>query len=143
MNHYINFKSLNVMKSKFFVWMFVASFLISCGDDSVNVPHGSKTAPQQVTVTKVVDKAGASVIYFRTPDDSNLKYVRAEWTTDDGVARDATASFFTDSLVIVGFKDACTVDVKLYSVSAGEAASEPVIQQVSPKRPPYLIAFDQ
>jgi hypothetical protein len=126
------------MLKKIFFTIAVASLLYSCGVDNTNVPWGTKEIPQQIAVTKVVDKEGASVIYFQQPDDKNLKYIRAEWTTDDSVTMDATASFYTDSIIITGFKDSCSIDVKLYSVSYGNAASEPVIKRIYPKKPPYL-----
>jgi hypothetical protein len=131
-----NLKFMKMLKKVFFIITSVA-FLYSCGVDHVNEPWGTKEIPKQITVTKVVDKEGSSVIYFQQPDDKNLKYVRAEWTTDDGVTMDATASFYTDSIIVQGFRDACNVDVKLYSVSYGNTSSEPVIQPVNPKTPPY------
>ena len=115
-----------------------AALLSSCGKDNVNVPHGSTAVPLPVTVSKVVNREGSSVIYFKLPDDKNIKFVRAEWTTDDGRTMDATASYYTDSLVVEGFKDACTADVRLYSVSTGNVASAPVQQSVSPRTPAYL-----
>jgi hypothetical protein len=131
------------MIKKIFLTIAAATVLYSCGVDNANVPWGTKEIPKQVEVTRVVDKEGASVIYFRQPDDKNLKYIRAEWTTDDGVTMDATASFYTDSILITGFKDACNVDVKLYSMSYGNTASEPYIQPISPKTPPYLVIAEK
>jgi hypothetical protein len=132
-----NLKSTKMLK-KIFLITAVAALLYSCGVDNANVPWGTTEVPKQVTVTKVVDKDGTSVIYFQQPDDKNLKFIRAEWITDDSVKMDATASFYTDSIIITGFRDACTIDVKLYSVSYGNTASEPVIQTIRPTTPPYL-----
>jgi len=131
------------MKTKIFLMIVTVAFItFSCGEDNINKPHGSSTPPEQVVVTKVLNKSGASVIYYQQPKDRNLKYIRAQWTTDSGREMDATASFYTDSILINGFREACDIDVKLYSVSFGEVASEPVIQPVSPQRPPYLLAYD-
>lgn len=134
-------KNLN-MAGKFCFITLVAALFLSCGEDDVNTPHGSAQAPQKVTVDNIINYEGMSVVYFSLPDDKNLKYVKAEWTTDDGVAMNTTASFYTDSVVIQGFKDACTADVKIYSVSSGDVYSEPATAQVSPKRPPYLTASE-
>ena len=132
------------MKTRVFLMIVtIAMMTFSCGDDNINKPHGSMTPPEQVVVTKIVNKPGASVIYYQQPKDRNLKYIRAQWTTDSGKNMDATASFYTDSILINGFKDACDINVKLVSVSYGEVPSEPLIQPVSPLRPPYLLAFDQ
>jgi hypothetical protein len=133
-------KLKTMFKKIFFIFTVTvcASLFCSCGRDNVNEPHGSTAVPKQVTVREVIDREGSSVIYFNLPDDKNIKYVRAAWTTDDGKEIDATASFYTDSLVVYGFKDACSVDVRLYSVSTGNVASEPVVQPVNPLTPPYL-----
>ena len=131
------------MKKNKLIILAVAIFaLYSCGEDNVNSPIGSKDVPKQVTVTSVRDISGASIIYYNKPDDKNLKYVRAVYTTDDGVEKDATASFYTDSLLIDGFANAGTFSVKLYSVSTGETSSEPVSVTINPQTPPYLVASE-
>ncbi|MDR3061387.1 MAG: DUF4959 domain-containing protein, partial [Dysgonamonadaceae bacterium] len=105
------------MKQNILIFLTAAMFIFySCGEESLNSPRGSKDVPKQVTVTSVKDISGASIIYYNKPDDKNLKYVRAVYTTDDGITKDVTASFYTDSLLIEGFGKAGTFDVELYSV---------------------------
>jgi hypothetical protein len=118
-------------------------WLYSCKEDNFNTPKGSTEAPQQVTVSGVRDISGASVIYFSHPNDKHLKYVKAVWTTDDDITYDATASFYTDSMLVDGFGAEGAYKVKLYSVSDGGTYSEPVEVDVNPTRPPYLVAFDK
>ncbi|MDR1370083.1 MAG: DUF4959 domain-containing protein [Dysgonamonadaceae bacterium] len=129
------------MKTSNLIFLASAIFTFySCGEDSLNSPIGSKDVPRQITVTSVKDISGASIIYYNKPDDKNLKYVRAVYTTDDGVTKDATASFYTDSLLIDGFANAGTFDVALYSISTGETTSQPVHVTIHPQEPPYLVA---
>lgn len=130
------------MIKKIYVICIAALFMFACGEDSVNDPRGSKAVPKQVTVTGTRDVEGASVIYYNRPDDQNLKYVRAVWTTDDGVQMDATASFYTDSILVEGFGAAGQYKVDLYSVSTGEVSSEPVSVTINPKTPPYISAYN-
>jgi len=131
------------MKTKIFLIFAVVAYLYSCGDDHLNKPRGSSDAvPSQILNPRVKNISGGSIIYYDRPDDKNLRYVKAVYTTDDGVEMDATASYFTDSLFIQGFKDACTVTVNLYSVSATEVMSPPVPVTISPQTPPYLVALE-
>ncbi len=116
--------------------------LFTCGDDNMNKPRGNSSIPAQILNPRVKNISGGAIIYYNRPDDQNLRYVKAEYVTDDGVKMDATASFFTDSILIRGFRDACTVEVSLYSVSASENMSKPVKVTISPEKPPYLKAFD-
>ena len=117
-------------------------FTASCGETDLNDPKGNTAIPAKVSNPRVKNINGASIIYYDRPDDKNLKYVKAVYTTDDGVKMDATASFYTDSLLIEGFGTAGNYTVNLFSVSTGETYSEPVPVTISPLEPPYLTAID-
>lgn len=125
------------------ILMIACAWLYSCGDDNMNGPRGSTEVPLQVTNTSVRNFSGASAIYYDLPDDKNLKYVKAVWTTDDSIEYSQTASFYTDSIVVDGFGAEGTYSVQLYSVSTGDTYSEPVSVTVQPARPPYLVAYDR
>ncbi|MDR1859317.1 MAG: DUF4959 domain-containing protein [Bacteroidales bacterium] len=116
---------------------------VACGEDNVNAPTGSLDVPLQVTVTHVRDYSGASVVYYDRPNDKNIKYVKAVWTTDDGIEYNQTASYYTDSIIVDGFGKEGSYKVKLFSVSTGEVSSDPVETTVNPERPPYLVAYDR
>lgn len=115
----------------------VAILLISCSPVDVIKPMGSKTAPAKVVVRDVVNGPGNAILYYNLPNDENLKYVKAVYSPRSGEEVSINASAFTDSLVLDGFKDEGTYDVKLYSVSFGETCSEPVRLKVNPLTPPY------
>jgi hypothetical protein len=114
----------------------------ACDDVDTTQPIGSKTPPAQIENPRVKDIPGASIIYFDRPDDTNLKYVKAVYTTEDGSKFDASASFYTDSILIEGFGSSGEYEVNLYSVSTGEAYSEPVPVLIRPETPPYLAAYE-
>ncbi|MDR0422878.1 MAG: DUF4959 domain-containing protein [Proteiniphilum sp.] len=130
------------MKRNYLIIIILFILCHACGDDMVNGPKGSTETPLKVTLREVNDISGASVIYYDRPDDKNLLYVRAVWTTDDDIEYVRAVSFYTDSILVDGFGKEGTYVVKLYSVSAGEACSEPVEVEVNPGRPPYLVAYD-
>ena len=116
--------------------------LFSCGEDNMNQTRGNSAIPAQILNPRVQNIPGGSIIYYDRPDDNNLRYVKAVYTTDDGVLMDATASFFTDSILVRGFRDACTIEVSLYSVNANEGMSAPVKVSVSPQTPSYMLAYN-
>jgi len=45
---------------------------------------------------------------------------------------------YADSVVVEGFEKAGEYNVKLYSVSPGEAYSEPLEVKINPEEPPYI-----
>ena len=113
----------------------------ACDSDSdVNSPKGSTTPPAQVTLEGVKNLPGKSVIYFTQPGDKNFLYMKAVYETDMG-ERSTNASYFADSVVVEGFGKAGEYNVKLYSVSPGEAYSEPLNVKINPEEPPYITAF--
>jgi hypothetical protein len=135
----LKLQKMKPIKIAFFIALML---LYACGVDQLNNPIGSTEVPKQVTVKEVVNISGASIIYYDRPNDANLQYVKAVWTTDDGIEYNQTASFYTDSVVVDGFGSEGSFKVKLYSVSHGQTFSAPVEVTVNPLRPPYLMAYD-
>ena len=110
----------------------------ACAPADVNGPRGSKAVPPQVTVREVINIPGKSIIYYNLPPDGNIKYIKAVYSLRPGVKTETNMSYFTDSLIVEGFKNDGEYDVELYSVSTGGTFSEPVTVRVSPERPAYL-----
>lgn len=113
----------------------------ACDNDSdMNSPHGSTTPPEQVVLNGVKNLPGKSIIYFTQPSDKNFLYMKAVYMTEIG-ERSTNASYFADSVVVEGFEKAGEYNVKLYSVSPGEAYSEPLEVKINPEEPPYITAY--
>lgn len=117
------------------------SLCYACGESDLNDPKGSKEIPAQITVDRVQNLNGKSIIYYTRPVDDNFKYVKAVYQTDTE-ERSVNASSYTDSVLVDGFGKEGEFEVKLYSVSSGETYSTPVVAKVNPLKPPYIIAFD-
>jgi len=111
----------------------------ACKSADVIKPLGASVVPAQVTITDVVNRSGQAIIYYDLPNDKNLKYVKAVFTPREGDEMSVNASYFTDSLIVNGFKEAGEYEVYLYSVSFGENYSEPVKVKVNPETPPYQL----
>jgi hypothetical protein len=95
--------------------------------------------PQQIKHLSVVNLNGSATIKYKIPEDPNFFYVRAEYETSPGVVEIVKASSFNTEINVVGFGDTLEHRVKLYSVSGGEASSEPVEVTVKPHTPPYVL----
>lgn len=103
----------------------------------------SYPAPAQVTDVRIRNTAGGAVLKYNTPTDENLLYVRAEYEIHPGVVRETKSSYYKDSLVLEGFGDTRTYEVKLYSVGKNEKVSKPVTVRVSPETAPVHLAAKQ
>ena len=112
---------------------------VACRKADVLGPRGSKDAPAAVEIRGVSNLPGRSVIYYNLPDDNNLKYIKARYSPRAGVTSEVNASYFTDSLVVEGFREAGDYLVQLYSVSSGGTLSEPLSVTVSPTKPSYQL----
>ena len=125
------------------IYMILATSVLigmsACKSADVIKPLGASVVPAQVMVTDVINESGQSIIYYDLPNDKNLKYVKAKFSPRSGEEMEVNASYFTDSLIVNGFKDAGEYEVLLYSVSFGENYSEPVKVKVNPDTPPYQL----
>jgi hypothetical protein len=116
-------------------------FFVGCKEEGrIDRIDPSTPAPAQVTGVTVRNTAGGAVLKYKLPADDHLLYVQAVYEIRPGVQREIKSSYFTDSLVLEGFGDTRTYDVRLFSVGRNEKTSEPLMVQVNPTTPPILLA---
>lgn len=96
------------------------------------------TAPGAVSNVNVENLEGAALLTYNLPTDQDLLYVKAEYTTKEGVKREFKTSSYDNKIYLNGFANAEPYEVKLYAVDKGENASAPVNVTVNPLTPPYL-----
>jgi len=115
--------------------------LIGCNEEG-RLDHidDNAPAPLQIGHIKVRNTPGGAVLKYTVPADENLLYVRAEYEIQPGVMRETMASYFKDSLVLEGFGDTRTYNVKVYSVGRNEKTSAPLTVKVTPLTPPVHMA---
>ena len=116
--------------------------LAACQPADVNGPRGSKDIPPQVSVREVVNLSGKSVIYYDLPAEGNIRYVKAKYVPRPDCPAETNMSYFTDSLIVEGFKEEGNYEVELFSVSSGGTMSDPVKVLVSPLQPAYLAVWE-
>ena len=89
------------------------------------------TPPGPVTVLETEPTYGGAIIKYQLPDDSDLLYVRAEYTNALGENVFKVGSRYTNSIEIDGFVEAGTYPVNLYAVDQANNKSEPTSVDIS------------
>lgn len=117
--------------------------LYSCkeSDGFNDVVSQDKTKPGAITGVKVENLAGAAVISYQLPNSPNLLYVQAEYKINSRVTRQTKSSYYSDTLRVEGFEKSGDYEVTLYAVSRANVKSDPVVINVKPLTPSYLLAF--
>ena len=129
-------KNLTVLVS-----CFLMVFFTGCKEEGrIDHVDDGAPAPEQVTDVTVRNTPGGAVVKYKLPKDKNLLSVRAVYEIRPGVVREGESSYFKDSLILEGFGDTRTYDVKLYSVGKNEKLSEPYTVQVTPETAPVRVA---
>ncbi len=122
--------------------LLLASLWSSCTKEG-RIDHLDPRAPAPALISnvKVEELPGGAIITYKIPQDPNLSYVKAVYEIQPGTFREAKASYYTDTLKLVGFGDTLNHEVKLYSVGKNEKESSPISIQVTPLTPPVRTVF--
>ena len=119
-----------------------ALILAGCRKDTNAPIDGHGVPPGVVTNIKVTNGNGVATITYTLPNDPELLYVRADYTTASGVKREVKASYYNNSLVVDGFSDTLPHSVALYAVDRSETPSAPVTVTVKPLIAPIWLVYD-
>tara|TARA_R110001606_G_scaffold6617_4_gene29711 strand:- start:7492 stop:8709 length:1218 start_codon:yes stop_codon:yes gene_type:complete len=120
----------------------IVFFIFGCQDEETQKPFGTDgEAPGIVTVDNVINKPGGAVIYYTSPIDVDVLYVKATYKDDRGRAREVKVSQVLDSIVIDGFGNVGDYKVTLNAVDRGENISQPTDIVISPLTPPVKSIF--
>lgn len=131
------------MLYRYFILSVAACILYSgCSTEKMGPVNGDDQAPKPVTNVLTESLNGAVRITYQLPDDPDLLYVAAEYTTRDAKPRVFKSSFFNSYIVVDGFSDASEYEVRLYAVDRGDNRSEPVVVKVIPLTPPVVEVFN-
>lgn len=118
-------------------------YLYSCKKTGrIDYYSSNAPAPEQVKDVKVVSTPGGAILTYTIPSDPNFSYAEAEYEIQAGVVREAKASYYIDTLQLVGFGDTLVHEVKIYSVGKNEKKSEPLSIKITPLIPPVLEVFN-
>lgn len=130
------------MKQLHYIAAALLIFSFSCKKDGrIDYTDANAPAPVPVTDVSVTATPGGAILTYRIPADPHLSYVKAVYEPQPGNISEAKASYFTDTLHLVGFGDTLVHKVKLFSVGKNEKASAPIELQIQPRRAPFLNTF--
>ncbi|HMR19141.1 MAG TPA: DUF4959 domain-containing protein, partial [Sphingobacterium sp.] len=129
------------MKNLFRLLFISLFFATSCGEE-VFQSLTDDSAPGQVSVIRTENGPGTARVYYNLPASESLLYIEATHQDKDETYTTKVSSY-KNYIDLEGFSESRPYEIKLYSVSRGLNKSEPVVVQVHPETPPYLVTYNQ
>ncbi|GGH08985.1 DUF5126 domain-containing protein [Sphingobacterium alkalisoli] len=117
------------------IGFFSLFMLLACSEEK-HEPLFLGETPNAVSQYSVENLPGAAAVTFKL-DDPRTAYVKAVYTVEHGVTREAKASKYDNKLMVDGFAQSREYSVALYAIGKDEQESEPVYITVHPGTPPY------
>ena len=115
--------------SKILSILFISSvILFGCKDDE----NGDSTPPGSLSVEDITPTNGGGIISYLLPDDSDVLFVRAEYTNSLGVDVYRVSSSHNNYIEIDGLNQNTPVQVRLFVVDENENLSQPVEVEFTP-----------
>lgn len=111
----------------------------ACTRDEAGPVEKDAIAPGPVRNLTVENLHGAAKIGFELPEDKDLQYIKARYTTPAGVIRETKVSRYNRSLTMEGFGDTSRYTITLFTVDKSENESQPVEITVKPLEPPIWL----
>jgi hypothetical protein len=119
--------------NKFLLLILILLGVVACKEDSRFAPgNDDSTPPGKPEVIRWEPLYGGARLFYKLPTDEDLLSVDAEYTNAQGKTFLFTASYYTDSLDVLGFGDVSPKTVRLYGVDRAGNRSAPVTVEVVP-----------
>jgi hypothetical protein len=100
------------------------------------VNYDDTRAPGRPTIIKpYLPLYGGARFYFDIPEDRDLLSINAEYTTEKGKTYTFSASYFSDSLDVMGWGDTKEHEVILYALDRAGNRSDTLLRKVIPLEP--------
>ena len=102
--------------------------LLGCRDDE----NQDSTPPGSLTIENITPTNGGGIISYMLPNDSDILFVRAEYTNSLGVDVYRVSSSHNNSVEIDGLNQNTPIQVRLFVVDENENMSQPVEVEFTP-----------
>lgn len=112
-----------------------------CKEDKLEPLEKNTNPPGAVSNVQWTAGPGEATITYALPNDKDLLYVKAVYTLASGRIMEVKASYYGNTLKVVGFGDTQEHEVTLYAVNRSEVASAPVSVRVKPLENPIWGVF--
>jgi hypothetical protein len=118
------------MKTRNFLSIFLFSLilLISCDENE----SGDTVAPGSITIENIAPTNGGGIISYSLPGDSDILFVRAEYTNSLGDDVYRVSSSHNNSVEIDGLNQDTPINVRLYVVDESQNISDPTQVEFTP-----------
>lgn len=124
------------MKKYFHFLIIAVLFFTACKEEYIGQYPIDNVPPKPISNPVVENFQGKSIITYQLPDETDLLYVKAVYTSSSGNQEEVKASSFTNSLIVAGFGKSLKTTVQLISVDRSQNESEPVPVQIEPEDSP-------
>ncbi|GAP71327.1 hypothetical protein SAMD00024442_103_3 [Candidatus Symbiothrix dinenymphae] len=118
----------------------VAGFYACQESDRLTIGSDDGVPPNPPTLRGTLPLDGGVRLYYQIPSDKDLLSIDAEYTAANGDVRRFSASYFVDSLDVLGMTGEQTV--RLYATDRAGNKSTPVSENVVPLKATVLQVFD-
>ncbi|MAU31277.1 MAG: hypothetical protein CMC36_05155 [Flavobacteriaceae bacterium] len=116
-------------KTKILSILFISIIILfGCKDDE----NQDSTPPGSLTIENITPTNGGGIISYQLPDDSDILFVRAEYTNSLGVGVYRVSSSHNNSIEIDGLNQNTAITVRLFVVDENENISQPVEVDFTP-----------
>lgn len=138
----MNYYRINEIRT-YMLFLSLFLFLYACKEDVGITVNKIGVVPGNVTNVQFTPTSGGAILHYDLPSSDDLRYVKATYTLDNGIVREAKSSIYKNEIIIDGFGQEGEYDIKLQSVSVGEVMSEAMTIRINVLRPPYLVVLDE
>lgn len=126
-----------------FILPIITTTIISCSTDDGPSPLSNDTTPPGTVENLTVENLpGKARLTYNLPEDENLLYVIARYTLENGTKMEEKASYYSNNMVLEGFKGESEIEVTVRAVNKSEVESEPVTVTVAPEKAPIFDVFE-
>jgi hypothetical protein len=116
--------------------------IIACKESMVPEPVKKGAKPDAVSQYTTEAIPGGAVITYQVPAGTDLRYVKATYTLNTGVVREAKSTIYKNTLLVEGFSKAGDYNITLTAVGVGEVESEPITVKITALRPVHELIID-
>ena len=128
------------MKTNKILYILIVPFIVLYGCN--NDESQDSNPPGVLTIQNISPTNGGGIISYTLPEDSDILFVRAEYTNSLGVDVYRVSSSHNDSIEIDGLNQNTPVQVRLFVVDQSENMSEPVEIEFTPL-PSFIFLVQQ
>ena len=128
------------MKTNKILYILIIPFILLYGCN--NDESQDSNPPGVLTIQNISPTNGGGIISYILPEDSDILFVRAEYTNSLGVDVYRVSSSHNDSIEIDGLNQNTPVQVRLFVVDQSENMSEPVEIEFTPL-PSFIFLVQQ